>query len=199
MLTRQKGDLNSSGEMVTPSTTQEYILDGLGNWKTHKKDAATYSQTINSLNQYEVFNGPAGTRTIQYDFTGNLINEIASTTQQQYTYDFLNRLTICVNYASNTTTYRYDALGRRVAKDSQGSQHTHYVYDGDRLIQERDGSNALVMSYVYGLGSDEVLTRRWLSPAGPFNHFYHTNALGSVTALTDSSGSVVERYKYDAY
>jgi RHS repeat-associated protein len=50
------------------------------------------------------------------------------------------------------------------------------------------------MSYVLGLGSDEVLTRRWFSPSGPFDHYYHTNALGSVTALTDTTGAVVERY-----
>jgi YD repeat-containing protein len=76
---------------------------------------------------------------MQYDLAGNLINEIASTTQQQYTYDFLNRLAVCVDYANNTTRYRYDALGRRITKNYQGFSLTHYVYDGDRLIQERDG------------------------------------------------------------
>jgi YD repeat-containing protein len=64
------------------------------------------------VNQYDVFNGPAGQKTMQYDFAGNPINEIASTTQQQYTYDFLNRLSVCVDYANNTTRYRYDALRR---------------------------------------------------------------------------------------
>jgi len=53
---------------------------------------------------------------------------------------------------------------------------------------------------VYGLGSDEVLTRKKWYPSGPpQNIFYHTNALGSVTAVTSDTGEVLERYKYDAY
>ena len=101
----------------------------------------------------------------------------------------------------NLATYRYDALGRRISKSLNGQTRTRYVYDGDRLIQERDGDSTgqLVASYVYGLGSDEVLTRRrWQGGVGS-DLFYHTNALGSVAAVTSSNGAVVERYQYDAY
>ncbi|MFC1588385.1 RHS repeat-associated core domain-containing protein [Planctomycetota bacterium] len=35
--------------------------------------------------------------------------------------------------------------------------------------------------------------------AGPPLYYYHTNALGNVMTLTDSSGIVKERYKYEAY
>jgi RHS repeat-associated protein len=199
---RKEGALDASNN-ISPTLTQAYTLDGLGNWKTHKKittSTSTYNQTINTLNQYTVFNGPTGQKSLQYDFKGNLINEIAGAGQQQYVFDFLNRLTNLVDYADNVTVYRYDALGRRISKNMQGSLLTHYVYDGSRLIQERDGANVKMVSYVYGLGSDEVLTRRKWYPSGPpQNIFYHTNALGSVTAVTDDTGAVLERYKYDAY
>ncbi len=201
LINRKEGELNGSGGMVTPTTTQDFTLDGLGNWKTHKKNSSTYNQTINTLNQYTVFNGPLGQRTLNYDFLGNLTNESLSSGDQQYTYDFLNRLVMYLDTGGDLTRYRYDALERRISKNLNGWTHTRYVYDGDRLIQERDGTSPgqLVASYVYGMGSDEVLTRRRWQSGTPSDVFYHTNALGSVAALTSDTGAVVERYKYDAY
>jgi len=201
VVTRKEGTLNASNDVGSPTLTQAYTLDGMGNWKTHKKNSSTYNQTINSLNQYTVFNGPAGQKTLQYDFNGNVVNEYSGSAQQQYIFDFLNRLTNLVDYNDNITVYRYDALGRRISKNMQGGLLVHYIYDGDRVIQEREGTNQQPsVSYLYGLGEDEILTRRkWYSSGQPQDIFYHTNALGSVTAVTDSAGTVQERYKYDAY
>lgn len=179
--------------------TQVYTLDGLGNWKTHKKNSSTYNQTINSLNQYSVFNGPAGQRSLYYNFMGNLENEYVPGEQSRmYSYDFLNRLVRYIGVDDTVTDYHYDALGRRISKSLNGLR-TRFVYDGARLIEERDGANDLIASYVMGIGVDEVLSR-W-RPTGGSNPeaFFHTNALGSVAALTDNTGAVVERYKYDAY
>ncbi|TMQ61251.1 MAG: RHS repeat-associated core domain-containing protein [Candidatus Eisenbacteria bacterium] len=200
LINRKEGDLNASGVLQgTAPTTQDFTLDGLGNWKSHKKNSSTYNQTINSLNQYTVFNGPTGSRSLTYDFVGNLVQETLATGDQQYHYDFLNRLVTYLDTGRNLTTYRYDALGRRISKNLNGGTHTRFVYDGDRLIEERDETNTLVASYVYGLGSDEVLTRRRWSGGVASDLFYHTNALGSVMAVTSTAGAVVERYKYDAY
>src|SRR4029453_15329299 len=202
LINRQEGDLNAAGVLQgTAGTTQDFTLDGLGNWKTHKKNASTYNQTINSLNQYTVFNGPLGQRTLNYDFLGNLTNESLASGDQQYIYDHLNRLTGYLDVGYNQTTYHFDALGRRISKNLNGFPHTRFVYDGDNLIQERDGTSPgqVVVSYVYGPGSDEVLTRRRTSAGVSSDLFYHPNALGSVAAVTDNTGAVVERYKYDAY
>ena len=197
---RQEGDLDAGGTLVgSTSVTQDYVLDGAGNWKTHKRNAVSYNQTINTLNQYTVFNGPDGQRSLFYDFQGNLTNEsVPAQGYQQYSYDFLNRLAMYLDVASNMTTYRYDALGRRISKNFNGLQ-THYVYDGAGLIEERDGDNGVKASYLLGRGPDEVLSRRAWSGGSSTDIYYHTNALGSVAAVSDSGGAVVERYKYDAY
>ena len=202
LISRKEGILNAAGALQgSAGTSQDFTLDGLGNWKSHKKNTATYNQTLNSVNQYTLFNGPQGARTLNYDFLGNLINEASSLGDQQYSYDFLNRLVMVLDTGGNLATYRYDALGRRISKSLNGQTRTRYVYDGDRLIQERDGASTgqLVASYVYGLGSDEVLTRRRWQGGVASDLFYHTNALGSVAAVTSSTGAVVERYQYDAY
>ena len=49
--------------------------------------------------------------------------------------------------------------------------------------------------YVYGSYVDEPLMMK----AGGQNYYYATNRLYSVAAISDQSGAVVERYKYDAY
>ena len=75
-----------------------------------------------------------------------------------------------------------------------------YVYDGNQLIEERDGSNNVIASYVYGPGIDEpiAMTR------GASTFYYHQDDLGNVVALTDGNdgateGDVVERYDYGAF
>ena len=200
LIARREGTLGEAGNLVgSAAATQEYTLDGAGNWRSRKENATTYSQTINSLNQYSRFGGPGGPRSLHYDFLGNLQGEtLPSEESRQYSYDFLNRLVSVLGGFYSETSYRYDALGRRVSKSVNGLQ-THYVYDGSRLIEERDGENNLVASYAYGWGEDEILSRRRMSAGVSSDIFYHTNALGSIAAVTDNAGQVLERYRYDAY
>ncbi|MCX6587245.1 MAG: hypothetical protein NTX13_11805 [Acidobacteria bacterium] len=45
------------------------------------------------------------------------------------------------------------------------------------------------------MGIDEVL----MQTRGAQSYFYHADALGSIVAITDGSGNVVQRYGYDAW
>jgi len=56
-----------------------------------------------------------------------------------------------------------------------------------------------VRSYVYGSYVDELLAILPASGVVGERKFVHANHLYSVAALTDNSGAVVERYRYDAY
>jgi RHS repeat-associated protein len=65
-----------------------------------------------------------------------------------------------------------------------------------QIIEEQDsGGSGTVTTYTYGNYIDEVLT---MDRAGN-RYFHHQNTLWSVHALTDATGTVVERYAYDAY
>lgn len=49
-------------------------------------------------------------------------------------------------------------------------------------------------------GDTDVLAAHWLKPAEPVQVFYyHFDGLGSVVALSDAAGHVVETYAYDVY
>jgi len=97
-----------------------------------------------------------------------------------------------------------NGFGRRIAKKIYDTQYSllttqSYVYDGDQVIAEYDGSGTLQQKYVYGPGIDEPIqvTSHTSQVTGTF--YYHSDGLGSITALTDAAGNVVEKYEYDAY
>jgi RHS repeat-associated protein len=98
-----------------------------------------------------------------------------------------------------TLLYRYDAAGRRVEKLYNYETITKYVYDGDHCIAEYDGSSNLQRKYIYGPGVDQPVCM--VEAAGSYagTYYYHFDALGSVVALTNSSGNTVEVYEYDVY
>lgn len=136
----------------------------------------------NNLNQYTRVDGVLCT----YDANGNLTSDGSNTCA----YDAENRLISVVN-SSHSVTNIYDALGRRSAKQANGVI-TPYIYDGARVIMELNASGQTVRRYVCGAWLDEPVC---LS-AGPSKYYYHFDALGSVVALSGSSGSVTERYAY---
>ena len=90
--------------------------------------------------------------------------------------------------------YKYDAFDRRIAK-TVDSNTTNYVYDGWRVIAEYQ-NGVPERSYAYGRGIDEILT---MDNSADKQYFFHSNVLGSIDAVTDEDGNVVERYSYDAF
>jgi len=92
----------------------------------------------------------------------------------------------------------------------------YYVYDGWQVVEEHKAMRTgdipptlsspikLVADYIYGIGIDEPLRmRRDLNNDGHFNKneefYYHENGIGSIYAVTDSNGDVIERYDYTTY
>ncbi len=125
---------------------------------------------------------------------------IVTETVISYEYDFANRLlgtrkeiTVTtdadVQVVTETVRFTYDGLGRRASKQTSDSI-TRYIYDGRRVIEERDGTDALLTTYVERLKMDG---------GGSHVVLYQTDALGSVRALADETGSVVERVDYGPF
>ena len=94
-------------------------------------------------------------------------------------------------------TYTYDALGRRASVASDGTTN-YFVYDGPHIVADVNATGGLVRSYLYGPGIDNILA---MTVHGATNqtYYYLKDHLGSVLALTDQSGNLVESYEYDAW
>jgi RHS repeat-associated protein len=133
--------------------------------------------------------------TYSYNDEGNLTQKVSKSTGETttYTYDSENRLTQ-VTKPGMTASYKYDPFGRRIEKNVDGVI-TKYLYDEEDIIAEYDGNNQLIAHYIHGPGIDEPIAMVKNSQS----YFYHFDGLGSVTAITDSTGSVIQRYDYDSF
>jgi RHS repeat-associated protein len=152
-------------------------------WGGHYAINRNYA--ANRLNQYTA----SGSVTPTYDLRGNLTSAGGT---PFYSYDSENRLTSSWGQASLS----YDPLGRLF--QTSGASTTRFGYDGQNMIAEFNTSNALVRRYVFGPGFNVPLV--WYEGAGlSTRRFFHADERGSIVAITDGSGAVINVNTYDEH
>lgn len=129
-----------------------------------------------------------------YDANGNMITKTEDGETTTYQYDYDNRLIQVTKSDGAVISYKYDIFGRRIEKNVNGTV-TKYIYNGSQIIQELDNAGTIKAAYVYGLGVDEPL----LMQRNNNTYYYYFDGLGSVTDLTNNSGDIIEKYKYDPF
>ena len=179
---------------------RQWDLSLVGDWNGITENGTLTSRTYSPAHEITSIGADA----VTHDAKGNLTNLGDG---RSFAWDFDNRLssaTVAAGSDSGTAgiqRYTYDALGRRVSKLT-GGQQTICVCAGQRVICEYTAAAAATpdvdsptQRYVHGDYIDELILKE--------NHagivYYHRNQQYSVVALTDASGSVVERYSYTAY
>ena len=118
--------------------------------------------------------------------------------------------------------FTYDGRGRmKIRKEYTWigywyqTSETRYVYDGMRVIQERDGSNNPIATYTrssalsgslegVGLPRQSGATAGWIGGMlaktdSTGTYFYHADGGGSITAMMNTSQGVAATYQYDPY
>jgi len=101
--------------------------------------------------------------------------------------------------------YKHDVYGRRSEKKVDG-YGTRYLYacgepaesNGPHVIAEYDGNNNLLCKYIYGPGIDQPVCMIEVADSNAV-YYYHYDGLGSVVALSDSSGDTVQTYEYSVF
>jgi RHS repeat-associated protein len=136
--------------------------------------------TTNELNQYTDRNSANAA----YDFNGNMITGLDSSS---YTYDAQNRLT-SVYKNPTTETFKYDALNRQVSRTINGVA-SYNIWDGWNLIVNYNPANVWTNAYYDGPGGR-------LADMG---HYYYSDGSGSTSHLADSTGHLLEWYRYDLH
>jgi len=176
------------------TTQSDTFSGGTGNvvWTFAAKTAASATYTVNGLNQYATVNGAA----YAYDANGNLTDDGPTT----FTYDIENRLVKAVA-GSTTTNLVYDPLGR-LFEVNQGSSATttRFLNDGDAMVSEHNSGNAIVNRFVHGsnAAADDPLVW-YLGSTMTIKRWLHADHLGSVVAVTNSSGGSPSINRYDEY
>ena len=168
-------------------------LDNMKSWKlSGVKDYANY--VYDAQNRVTNIKNTSGATVVslEYDVQGNLDNKNA----QNYDFDIGNRL----REVSGKEYYRYDGHGRRVMawRPGVGSVLSQYTSDGKVFFQWDEGQNKRL--YNIYLGNSVVAIREVsIDGSGYATKYQHTDALGSPVAVTDVSGTVIERNDYEPY
>jgi RHS repeat-associated protein len=186
----KQGEMTSGVEIPNPLKQVQYNLDAVGNRTTMTVNGETTNYTANNMNAYTAITG--GTNmTPQYDNNGNMTSDGT----HSYQYNYNNRLVSVDN--GTTAIYKYDALNRRIQKTVVEPVETtiNYYYCGDQAIEERDATDAVQATYLFGMSMDDVLQMQ----RGSNTYYYHKNHLGSVVTLTNATGALVEHYEFDPY
>jgi RHS repeat-associated protein len=170
------------------NTTESYSYDPVGNRLSSLGVSPYAYDPSNELTS-------TSSMTYSYDDNGNTVSKTDSSGTTQYAWDYENRLTsVTLPGSGGTVTFKYDPFGRRIEKVSPAGTSI-YAYDGDNLIEETDGSGAVVARYSQTENVDEPLA---MLRAGATS-FYEQDGLGSVTSLTNAAGALAQTYTYDSF
>ena len=135
--------------------------------------------------------------TYGYDNNGNMTSRVTGGVTTTFIYDYFydNRLVSQTKEAS-TVQHIYDGHGNRIARNDNGSE-IRYILDRGRsmshVLCETDDSGDITTYYIQGL---KLLAR--IGSDGS-KHYYHTDHIGSVVALTGDTETVTDRYAYTPF
>ncbi|MBY0526219.1 MAG: SBBP repeat-containing protein [Gemmataceae bacterium] len=193
-----RGALNGGKDTISsPSHTQSYALDAIGNFDSVTTDTVTQTRDTNAQNELTSISGATSPT---YDSNGNLTKD---ETGQLYVWNAWNELVqVKTSGGVSIVTYSFDALSRRITEDTGTVRHLYF--DGANVVEERLGgsSNAAVQYVWCPLAVNTLVERdRDTDANGTLDErlYVQTDANNNVTALVNPSGTVVERYVYDPF
>lgn len=136
-----------------------------------------------------------------YDKRGNLKSKISKTNNDKHLYTFNDEnqlIKLLVQDKKQNTIneldFTYDALNRRVSKKVNSIIH-HYIYDGFNIIAILDENKKVISNIIH----DELIDTPLTITTNNETFFYHRNHQGSIVALSDEEGEIVESFIYNAY
>jgi RHS repeat-associated protein len=193
----ERGTLNGTKDGITgtPSESESWDLDALGNWNSSTVNGTTTDRTNNAQNQVTEL----GSATLGYDTNGDTTTDEDGNT---LAYDAWNHLVSVKSGSTTIASYTYDAKGQRII-ETHGSITTDlYLSTSGQVLEEQQGGvvtaqqawslfyvNGLIERDTSSLGDGTLDTRLYIAQDANWN----------VTSLMDASGNVVERIEYTAY
>ncbi len=212
----ERGDLDVNRDITGASRnfTQDWTLDGLGNWADFEEDQGADStlevdqtRQVNGANEIDTITG--GWKKPYFDAGGNMTRGPIpgdEANEQHYEYDSWHRLTAVYpddsaspgtpDTANPLASFEYDGRNYRLRKTAGGVIEAYY-YNENRQLLETQVSDNMTEEFVWDLRYIDALILRH---DGTDTYYYLNDANMNVTALVDAAtGNVVERYHYDAY
>ncbi|MGJ8641682.1 MAG: RHS repeat-associated core domain-containing protein [Opitutaceae bacterium] len=196
-----------TGDPAVVNGTSDWEYDLVGN---RLSQTSTLDQVLNAA---ETYNDNNWLDSHTYDDNGNTTRSAqlqqASVTLNDH-YDWRNRLIRREQSDGKIIEMTYDGFGDRVKKSvtdpvSSIPNHVWFLVDRNNLtgyaqvVEEVGEGDELQVIYSYGLDLISQDRRNDDSSGNFTQSFYLYDGLGSVRALTDSTGAVTDTYTYDAW
>jgi RHS repeat-associated protein len=194
-------DVTTDVEVRGFALTKDYEYDAIGNMIS-QTGIGTYRYTDSRYGPHAVDH--AGDRVYGYDAVGNMTNRNGDS----ITYNPLNKPATLANHTNNkTVTFTYGVGGARYQKQTSDGKYTFYI--GKAYEEQVEDNTEKQICYI-SLGGKTIGTHTEVKDTNyvttnpnyneaTFNRYFHTDALGSITAITDDTGTVVERRSYEPF
>ena len=192
-LTGQLTDVDFTGQ-----ADEHYVYDANGNRITSQvgtEHSAYSTDTANQLRSDGLFN-------YEYDGEGNLVKKINSTDNSAttYRYDHRNRLVEVIEKSAggvilNESRYTYDGFGRRIT-DTVNGQSRITTYNRENAWADFATDGTAEARYLFGNRVDAILGRVRPNEEAAW---YLTDHLGTVRALANSGGNIINHVQYQSF
>jgi len=188
-------------QATSAGSVTDFEYDKAGN-NLHKQ--SLYNTALNQIQEDKDY-------TYTYDERGNLKRKVDKQTNEMYFYRYNTFNQLVEHYKAtdkDTYLYRmfftYDGFGRRCTKelvdyiDNTQTYYHNYLYDNENIIAILNEERNILATIVHHPTQTDT-------PLSITNHttnqtyYYHRDHQGSIVALTNQEGKVVERIEYDGH
>jgi len=181
--------------------TKRYAYDSIGNmtFQTGIGDYHYDSAKPHALTS-------AGSRTYVYDHGIEGVGNMTNRNGDHISYNAMNKPSVLQGKNGKTVKFYYDTSGQRYQKEAEGIR-TYYI--GKSYEEQVEDNRHKQICYITIAGKTvgehvEVLDTDYVTSnphyhEATYNRYFHTDALGSITAITDDAGKVVERRSYEPF
>ena len=185
--------------------TEEFAYDPVGN-RTSLVQAVAGGSPITTEYDYGPANrllssaSSAETNVYTYDDAGRLVGQTVNGQARAYGYDFMSRMTSLTDTNGSVFSYAFDGEGNRIHQSLNDCLLSRLVYDGPTVVMELNSSNEVVCAYVNGPRMDQPIERiTFINGTIRQRQVFHADGLGSIAALTDEIGTIIQTYAYEAF
>jgi RHS repeat-associated protein len=173
------------------ATVSTYTYDTNSNRVTAMTSSGTVSGTYDAQDRLLTYSSTSYT----YRANGELASQTAASQTTTYNYDALGNLIASTLPNGTKIQYIVDSEEHRVGKQVNGALVNGFLYDGDRVVAQLDGTNAIVSQFIYGNGA----TADYMV-AGGVTYRIFSDQLGSPRLVVNTStGGIAERIDYDEF
>jgi RHS repeat-associated protein len=190
-------DLDRLISETSTGYTNTYSYDLAGNRTNSVIDGVTNSYTLGIGNRLASF-GADSENTLSYNQAGCVTYYILNGITNSLTWNSRYQLTEVTTNGVAAERNGFDALGRRVW-NWDGVETNYFVYSGQQILADVDATGGIKRVYVWAPGIDNLLAMTSYTGGVTKTYYAIRDHLGSVHAMVDETGAIIEQYRMDAW